>query len=250
MQTYYTKWYSPALGRDMECKVYGHSGQAVLYIPCQNGRFFDFENFNMNQTLSPWIESGQITVYSIDTIDDETWTPKDWDARWRICRHEQWIKYITDEMVPFIHARQGEHGIDSYAQGIMAFGCSLGAFHAANLYFRFPDTFRSMLALSGLYCADYGFDGYKDDLVYLNSPVDYLSQMPNDHPYIEKYNRNKGIICVGSGAWEAPDTTYAMKHIAEEKGIAVWVDIWGGDVCHDWYWWHQQAQYFMPHLLD
>ena len=31
MDTQYLKDYSPALGRDMEFQVYGHSGQPVLY---------------------------------------------------------------------------------------------------------------------------------------------------------------------------------------------------------------------------
>lgn len=47
METQYFKHYSPALGRDMECKVYGRKGRPVLFIPCQDGRFFDFENFRM-----------------------------------------------------------------------------------------------------------------------------------------------------------------------------------------------------------
>lgn len=249
MEIQYVKWYSPALGRDMEVKTYGHGGAAVLYIPCQNGRFFDFENFNMHSTWSGLIDSGKVTVYSLDTVDSETWTPKDWDARWRICRHEQWIRYITEELVPFIHFKQQERGVNSYEDGIAVFGCSLGAFHAANLYFRFPDTFRTLLALSGLYTAEYGFDGYMDDLVYLNSPVHYLSQMAADHPYIEKYNRNRAIICTGTGAWEVPHATFDLKHILEEKGIAAWVDIWGEDVCHDWCWWHRQAEYFAPKLF-
>ena len=33
MQTYYTKWYSPSVGREMEIKVYGHAGRPVLFIP-------------------------------------------------------------------------------------------------------------------------------------------------------------------------------------------------------------------------
>ena len=47
METQYFKAYSPALGRDMECKVYGHAGRPVLFIPCQDGRFFDFENYKI-----------------------------------------------------------------------------------------------------------------------------------------------------------------------------------------------------------
>ena len=74
MEMRYYKEYSPALQRDMECKVYGHAGRPVLFIPCQNGRFFDIENYHMTDTWAPWIESGQETVYAIDTLDIETWS--------------------------------------------------------------------------------------------------------------------------------------------------------------------------------
>ena len=47
MEVQYFKRYSYNLNRDMEFKVYGHAGRPVLYIPCQDGRFFDFENFKM-----------------------------------------------------------------------------------------------------------------------------------------------------------------------------------------------------------
>ena len=47
MEMQYFKEYSPELGRDMECKLYGHAGRPMLYIPCQDGRFFDFENFHI-----------------------------------------------------------------------------------------------------------------------------------------------------------------------------------------------------------
>ena len=184
METQYYKQYSPALGRDMECKIYGHAGRPVLFIPCQDGRFFDFENFHMTDVWSPWIESGQVMVCSIDTIDTETWSSSFWDSRWRICRHEQWIKYITDELVPFLRGVANDRNGWTGYPGIMVFGCSLGATHAANLYFRRPDLFDGLLALSGIYTAEYGFNNYMDDLVYNNSPIHYLSNMPADHPYI------------------------------------------------------------------
>ena len=31
MEVQYKKEYSPALGRDMECKIYGHKGRPVLF---------------------------------------------------------------------------------------------------------------------------------------------------------------------------------------------------------------------------
>jgi len=249
MQTQYFKQYSQCLDRDMEMKVYGHAGRPVLFIPCQDGRFFDFENFKMTDTWAPWIENGQAMVFAIDTLDQETWSNKGGDPRWRIQRHEQWMRYITDEVAPFIRYMANVANGWTGEPGIITFGCSLGATHAANLFFRFPEIFDGMLALSGIYTASYGFDGYMDEDVYRNSLVDNLAGLPADHPYIERYNRNRGIICVGTGPWEMADTTIRIKQICEEKGINVWVDVWGSDVAHDWDWWYKQVPYFLPHLL-
>ena len=132
---------------------------------------------------------------------------------------------------------------------IIAFGCSLGATHAVNCYLRRPDLFSGMMALSGIYTGSYGWDGYSDEVVYANSPVDYMANLPHDHRYIEMFNRQRAVICVGQGAWEQPDTTFQLKNIFAQKGIDIWVDVWGYDVNHDWPWWHKQATYFMPWLL-
>ena len=242
METRYMKEYSPFLGRDMECKVYGSTGRPVLFIPCQDGRYYDFENFHMDDVFAPWIDGGEVMVFAIDTLDVETWSGKA-EAYSRIRRHEQWMCYIVNEVVPLIREISGR-------SDIVAFGCSLGATYAVNLFFRFPDEFTGLLALSGIYTADYGFGGYMDEVVYRNSPVHYLSNMDPGHPYIAKYNRNQGIICVGQGAWEEVSTTRILDNLFREKGIDVWVDYWGYDVSHDWPWWYKQAAYFLPKLLE
>ena len=242
MDTQYLTHYSPALGRDMECMVYGHAGRPVLYIPCQDGRFFDFGDFHMAETLAPWIESGQIIVFSVDTIDKETWSDKGGEPYWRARRHEQWMDYLTKEMAPRMLDRTGQ-------DGIISFGCSLGATHAANLYLRRPDLFNGMLALSGIYNADYGFGGYMDEVVYQNSPVHYMANLPENHHYIDIFNRQRAAICVGLGPWEIPDTTRQLADIFYRKGIHTWVDFWGHDCAHDWPWWYKQAAYFFPWLL-
>ena len=249
METQYFKHYSHELGREMEMKVYGHAGRPVLFIPCQDGRFFDFENFKMTDYWGPWLESGKAMVFSIDTMDKETWSDKNNDAGWRAYRHEQWMRYLVNEVAPFIRQMANERNGWTGHPGIITFGCSLGATHAVNLFFRYPDTFTGMLALSGIYSASYGFGGYMDENVYNNSPVDFLANMPSDHPYIEKYNNNQGIICVGHGPWEIPETTERLDAICREKGIKVWIDHWGNDVKHDWDWWYKQVEYFVPHLL-
>lgn len=250
MHTDYFKHYSPLLNKDMECKIYGHQGRPVLFIPCQDGRYYDFENFHMTDVWAPWIESGEVMVFSIDTIDEETWSFKAGDPRWRICRYEQWIRYITDELIPMIHTFTNARNNWEGYPGILVFGCSLGATHAANLYFRRPDLFDRLLALSGIYTAEFGFDGYMDDLVYDNSPVHYLPNLPHDHHYIDMYNQQKSVICVGQGPWELPDSTRQLQSILESKNINTWVDFWGYDVAHDWDWWYKQVSYFVPYLLE
>lgn len=250
MEINYFKDYSPSLDRDMECKVYGHAGRPVLFIPCQDGRFYDFENYKMIDYWRPFIESGQVMVFAIDTIDKETWSDTWGEAFWRIRRYEDWIRYITEEMAPFMLDMANERNECDDTPGIIAFGCSLGATHAANLYFRFPDLFTGLLALSGLYTTEYGFGTYMDEVVYLNSPVNFIPNMPDDHPYIEKYNRNRAVICVGQGPWEVPGMTRELQAVTDSKGIHIWYDYWGYDCAHDWPWWYKQVTYFVPYLLE
>ncbi len=250
MEKEYVRYYSHCLDREMEINIYGHGGRPVLYIPCQEGRFYDFENFNMADVCSDWINSGRMIVFSIDTVDGETWTDYNGDPRWRIHRYEQWIRFITDELSGFIWEVVSQKNGFPYEGGILAFGCSLGAAHAANLYFRRPDIFDRLLALSGVYTASYGFGTYMDELVYQNSPVDYMYNLPADHPYIPLFNSQKSVICTGQGPWEYPEYTRDIDRILKDKGIHTWVDYWGYDCCHDWDWWYKQVVYFLPYLLD
>ena len=230
METNYFEFYSNNLNRTMPLKVYGHAGRPVLFIPCQDGRFFDFENFHLTDTFAPWIDSGKVIVFAIDTIDIETWSDKNGDPYYRIRHHEEWINYITREVVPFIRDYVNEkNGWEGYP-GIMTFGCSMG--------------------LSGIYHASYFFGDYMDEVVYNNSITDYMSGMSNDHPFIARYNNNKAVVCVGMGVWEEPWSTQYLDKRFHELGINIWVDYWGSDVNHDWPWWYKQVPYFLPYLLE
>ena len=249
MNIEYYKTYSDNLRRDMEFKVYGHGGKPVLVIPCQSGRFYEFEDMKMLDVYAPYIEDGAIQVFTIDSIDSETLAGFG-DPRARIEKHESWIKYIAEEAVPLFSDINRES--NGYTQKFLVTGLSLGALHAATLYFRFPDLFDGVMGLSGLYSNEYYFGNYHDELTYMNSPQQFISGMPADHPYIDKYRDGKIIFCVGQGAWETEtlDSTRYFKSVLEEKGIGAWVDIWGTDVRHDWDWWYVQAAYFLPKLLD
>ncbi len=249
MEIRYFKHYSGSLNRDMEFKVYGHGGKPVLFVPCQGGRFFDFENYKMIDYWAGWIESGRVTVYACDVIDNETYANFGGDPRQRIELHEQWYHYIVDELVPYIKHLNGERTFCD--QPIMTFGCSMGAMHAANLFFRRPDLFDVLFAISGLYESEEYFGSYMDDLLYQNTPCRYLSDMPWDHPYIGMYNDRRILAVVGQGAWEdvLKASTGNLKRVLEQKGIRAQVEFWGHDVDHDWPWWYKMVEYYLPQLL-
>ena len=194
MEGQYNKHFSNHLQREMEYKTYGKKGRPVLIFPSQDGRFFDFENFGMIDVLAPWIEKGEIRAICVDGIDGETWSNRSADNRWRIEQHERWYHYVTEELIPEVRKRKTETFIVT--------GCSMGAFHAGNFFFRRPDIFDSVIALSGLYTAGYGFPMYSDELTFMNSPIDFLREMPADHPWMDLYKKRNIYICVGQGKWE------------------------------------------------
>ena len=244
MQVRYEKHWSGHLNRFMEYKIYGHSGRPVLFVPCQAGRFWDFEGFNMDKTWAPWIESGEVMVFACDSIDNEAWAAMGADNRWRIENHEKWFNYITTELVPAIHYHSGRHDI-------MTFGASMGAMHAANLFFRRPDLFDGVFAISGLYDSPEFFGDYMDDILYNNCPAYYLANMPQDHYYIDMYNHRKIVIVVGQGKWEGPliESTRRLDAVLRSKGINAQVDYWGFDVDHDWPWWYKMVAHYVPQFL-
>ncbi len=242
MQVEYHKWYSRYLNRDMEYKTFGNEGHALIAFPCQNGRFFDYADQGMIHVLTPWIEAGRIRVICVDGIDWETWSNCEGDPRWRIEQHERWFNYIIEELLPNIRRYDGET--------LMTTGCSMGAMHAANFFFRRPDIFDTVIGLSGLYHAGYGFPYYSDDLTYANSPQDFLRNMPEDHPWMNLYRQRRIVICIGQGRWEEEtlDSTRQLDTILCEKHIPAWFDYWGFDCDHDWPWWRKQMPYFMSKL--
>ncbi len=245
MEIRYEKHWSTPLGREMEFKVYGHGGKPVIFVPCQCGRFFDFENFHMIDYWAPWIEEGKCQVFAVDTIDDEAWGCNHLDPRTRIENHERWYHYVVDEFVPTVQYISGQQG------NIMLFGCSMGAMHCANLHFRRPDLFDSVFAISGVYESSLAFGSYMDNLLYDNCPVYYLENLPYDHFYLDMYNSHKMLFVVGQGAWEDEllESTRKLDTVCCKKGIQARFEYWGLDVAHDWPWWFKMVQVYLPEFL-
>lgn len=245
MYTEYKKEYSPILNRDVEFKRYGNSGKPCLVFPPQDGSFMDYENFKMVEQLEKYINEGKIQLFCVGSVDKETWSNKYGNARERIELQEKWFEHISNEIVPYIKWASGR-------DDILVTGCSMGGAHSGILFFRRPDLFDTIISLSGVFDARMFFGDYMDDLVYNNSVVHFMRNMPNDHYYVDLYKQKNIIICIGQGAWEGEliPSNKELEWILKEKGIPAWVDYWGYDVAHDWDWWQKQIVYFMDKVLN
>jgi len=244
------KWYSQRLSQDFELKVYGHAGKPLLAFPSVGGRFFDFENFGMVEACREYLDAGRLRIIAVDGRDWESWTNAGAHPAERGRRHASWESCLLHEVIPFIGTLTG----GSAPRRMIVTGCSGGAFHAGNFFFRHPDVFDSVIALSGLYSPKFLFGDYWEDSLYFHFPLAYLPGL-GDERQLELIRRAKIVLCVGQGAWERCDQydcigeTLAMKNVMEAKGIPCWVDLWGQDAQHEWYWWRRQMPYFLGHLL-
>lgn len=245
MHIEYHKWWSPHLNQEMELKVYGHYGKPAVVFPAQGGRFFDFENFGMVSAIHHEIEAGRIKLFTVDSIDNQSWSNFGLHPADRARRHEDYDRYIVGEVVPFIKG----HCQDT-DQKMLTTGCSMGGYHAGNFFFRHPDVFDTMICLSGLFQLRMFIGDYSDDLVYFNSPLQYLPNL-NDDWYLAQYRTSNIVVCVGQGAWEDDmrADAHALKTILEQKNVPAWIDFWGHDVNHDWPWWQKQLPYYLGHVL-
>ena len=244
MQIEYHKWRSPSLGQEMELKVYGYYGKPMLVFPAQDGRFFEFEGMGMLNACAQHVETGQIKVFTVDSIDGQSWSNQAVHPADRARRHQDYDRYITAEVAPFI----GRH-CGNADQKIITTGVSMGGYHAGNFFFRHPDLFDTLIAISGLFRLNHFIGDYMDDNVYFNSPLSYLENL-SDPAIIGLYRQSHIMVCAGQGAWEEEmlADALALKSILEKKGIPNWIDVWGGDVSHDWPWWRKMLPYFLDSL--
>ncbi len=244
MNISYARIYSGSLNREVEMKIYGHSGKPMVVFPSSGGSFYEYEDFGMVNAIAKYIDEGRIILFTPEGIDNETWLNHGGWAGDKARRHNDYDSFVVNELVPFIKHTTGY-------QGKMALsGCSLGGFHAVNFYLRHPDVFDLAISLSGVYDlrALVG-ESMGDHDVYVNSPVDYMKGM-NDPWFLDQYRQNTLILCSGLGRWEENTIkdTLALKAIFAEKGIPVWIDFWGNDVDHDWPWWRVQMPFFLEEL--
>jgi esterase/lipase superfamily enzyme len=236
MNREYHKGYSHELNRDMEALVFGHTGQPLLVFPSSQGRFFEYEDAGMIRVLAQRIEEGQLQVFCVDSVDSESLYNKGVHPGARIWRHVQYEKYLINEFLPFLKWK-------NWVPQIFVTGCSFGGYHAVNFSMRHPELVSTCVSMSGAFDIKSFLDGYYDDNVYFNNPMDYLSNL-SDESYLNRYRQMK--IVLGSADWDmCLDANVKMAGIMQERGIPHWLDIWNDNSKHDWPLWQRMAaKYF------
>ena len=233
----YHRWYSHALGRDMDLLVFGHAGPPVIVFPSSMGAFFEFEDRGMVEALRHKLDHGALQLFCVSSVDSESWYARRAHPRQRVERHLQYESYLLTDVVPLIR-QINRH------QGIGVTGCSFGAYHAMVLALRHPTLFTSCITLSGAFDISQFLNGYADTDAYLLNPPAFLPGL-HDPFYLEAYRRNKFVLATGE--WDiCRKANEDFSALLGAKGIPHSLHVWGYGSKHDWPDWLPMANAYIP----
>lgn len=239
MECFITSWYSHSLQKEMSVAVYGHYGFSLLLIPTAAADYLEYERFKLIESLSPFINSGKMKIFSVNGANNESWMNDNIEPMQKSIRHQQFNSYVFEEVIPFIHDSSGK------STPIISCGESFGALHSMNLFLKRPDLINGVIALSGVYDLTEYSKGYVDDDVYFNSPQHYIPNL-TDHRILEQIRSAYPIyIFSGSGPHEAPYAGRDFATLLYQKGINYELDIWGPAWPHDWHTWRAALPNFI-----
>ena len=234
MKREYGSWHSPALGRTMEYLWFGDRGRPVLFFPTSMGRFFQNEDGGVTGALADKVDAGWLQLICVDSVDGESWYNTKIPPRDRARRHDQYDRYLREEMVPRICDRSGGN--------LVVWGASFGAYHAANLAARIPGTVTKAVLFSGLYHVGRYLDGYWDDLCYYHSPQASIANM--NGTWIERLRLIEWIVATGEHDTLVGENR-AFAELLWKKGIPAHAEFWPGVFGHDWPFWREAIRRFI-----
>jgi esterase/lipase superfamily enzyme len=232
-------WHSPRLNKHMEIASYGHYGFGLLLVPTAAADYLEYERFQLIKVLEPYINAGKVKVFSINSINTESWLNRQMHPRHKSIRHQQFNEYVFEEVIPYIK------NATSQETPIITCGASFGALHSMNLFLKRPDLIQGVIAMSGCYDLSAYTDGYYDDDVYFNSPEHYIPNLGDGWHLDHIRGAKKILISTGSGAWEKPEGSRRFSQILANKGINHELDVWGYDMPHDWDTWRKMLPYYL-----
>ena len=89
-------WYSPALQKEMPIAAYGDYGFALLLVPTAAADYLEYERFQLMETLAPFIDSGKVRIFSVNSINNESWLNNEMEGAHKAIRQNQFNNYIFD----------------------------------------------------------------------------------------------------------------------------------------------------------
>lgn len=211
--------------------VFGHSGYPVLLFPTSRGRYYENKDFKLIESARSFIESGRVKIYCPDSIDSYSWYNRDIHPAERARNHMRYDAFLNDELVPQMMR-------DAGGSRIVTAGCSFGGYHAANFAFKHPEKVSHMYSMAGAFDIRDQVDGFYNDDVYFNNPVDFLPNVTQQELWQMK------IILGTSDRDICLDANYRLSGILHAKGVQHWLDIRQGE--HDWPVWRDM----FPHYLS
>ncbi len=234
-----TSWYSDTLKKEMPIVSYGHYGFALLLIPTAAADYLEYERFQLIDSLAPFINEGKLRVFSIESMNKESWMNYEMIPEHKAIRHNDFNSYVFNEVVPFIRNATSNETM------IYTCGASFGALHAMNLFLKRPDIINGVISMSGVYDLTEYSRGFWDEQVFYNSPVHYMPNL-SDEWYLDKIRASHHIhIFTGEGDYEAPDEARRFANILYNKNIWYDLEIWGKDRRHDWSTWRDALPYLI-----
>ncbi|GAC1351867.1 MAG: esterase family protein [Polyangiales bacterium] len=236
-----SSWRSPHLDLEMPIVRYGRWGRALLLFPTAQADYLENERFYLIKALEPHVFAGKIQIWSIDSINQHAWMNKSVPVSESARRQNLYSLYVEEEVVPHIR-----RCLSNPSARIGTSGASFGAFYAANSFFRRPDLFDTLVAMSGFYdlAPDY-LHGYRDDNVYYNNPMWFLRGLHHHETLATLRHHSQIHILTGRGAHEAPWASERFAALLRERGIPHNFDVWGHDVAHDWPWWRKMLDHYV-----
>jgi esterase/lipase superfamily enzyme len=211
----------------MELLVFGSAGPRALAFPPAAGRFFDWEDHGLIDALSDVLERGAIQVYCVDSVDAESWGNTDLMPTERARRHAQYDAYLRDELLPF----SSYENANSF---VIAAGVDFGAFHAVNFGLRHPDMVNRIVGMSGPYDVRRFTDGYSDDEIYFNNPMEFIP-LEHESRRLRLLQQLEIILAIGRGD-EYARNNEQFSALLTDKGIRHTLRLWEG-TAHGWSTW-------------
>lgn len=226
----------------MELLVFGDTGDPVLFFPTRTAHFYDYEDWLVIDALRRKIDGGQIQVYCLDSIDRESFYSKTLPPPERILRHLLYEQYVLREVLPLVNDKNPH-------PTIVAAGCSLGAYHAANLAFKYPQLFHKMVGLSGRYDLttsmehfDDLFEGYRDETIYYNMPGQFIPNL-QDATIIRQLRAQEITFVVGEKDVFL-ENNRSLSSALWSKGVWNALHIWDGE-SHKARYWRYMVQLYL-----